>query len=101
MLLKSLKVIVAKLPLRVVLIFPFVLTNKTSVSYDIDLDLSALSGYAEYEVNYLLDSYSDDVGFGAAWSDSVDLVSGDIFTYDETFALSGFGTESYQFGFDV
>ena len=77
------------------------LTNKTSVSYDLDLDLSALSGSAEYEVNYLLDSYSDDVGFGAAWSDSVDLVSGDIFSYDETFALSGFGTESYQFGFDV
>lgn len=82
------------------------LRNQTSILYDMDLELSALSGSAGFDVGVDLGlfgslNYSNSVGMGPVWSESIDLVSGSIYDYDQTFALDGFGSQSYSFGIEV
>jgi hypothetical protein len=71
--------------------------NKTGLSYDVNLELAALSASGKVDVDVPLVP-DIDFNIGPLYEDALDLFDGDLFNlYDKQFALSGWGAETRSF----
>jgi nucleoid-associated protein YgaU/peptidoglycan hydrolase-like protein with peptidoglycan-binding domain len=69
--------------------------NKTGLSYDVALELAALSASGKVNIKWAPDINFD---IGPLYEDKFTLFDGDLFNlYDKKFALSGWGTETKSF----
>ncbi len=69
-------------------------SNTTSLGYDVDVDLSALSFHGGADIG----PFSPGFDIGPLVDESVDVIDGDLVTvYDETFALGGWNSPLVEF----
>ncbi|MBP5975170.1 hypothetical protein HW132_21135 [Brasilonema sp. CT11] len=78
--------------------------NKTSLGYDVDLDLKALEleGYVKADLPWPFSDRSGSFGIGPVFDKHFDLAEGEIASiYDQTFDLNGFNSQSLSLNMPV